>query len=99
MSFSGSQLVMFIVVLYHPPKPIYSTESLLNYIETCVAEVSCDFPNAHIVIAGDTNQLSNDDLVERKGLTQFVQQPTRGSNILDRVYVTCPQLYNNMFML
>ena len=80
---------LFIAVLYHPPKPLYSAEDLLNYIEDCVEEVSREFPSAHIVIAGDMNQLPNDDLVECTSLTQIVQQPTRGANILDRLYVSC----------
>ena len=33
--------------------------------------------------------------VERTGLTQIVQQPTRGAHILDRVFVSCPQ-YNTV---
>ena len=31
--------------------------------------------------------------MERTGLTQIVQQPTRGASILDRVCVSCPQMY------
>ena len=47
--------------------------------------ISHDFPLADIVIAGDVNQLSDRDVVERTGLTQIVRQPTRGTNILDRI--------------
>ena len=47
--------------------------------------MSRDFPAAPIVLAGDVNQLSDEDLVERTGMTQIVHQPTRGANILDRV--------------
>jgi hypothetical protein len=32
-------------------------------------------------------------LIEWTGLTQNVRQPTRGSNILDRVFVSNPHLY------
>ena len=35
---------LFIAVLYHLPKLLYSTEALLNYIEDCVEEVSREFP-------------------------------------------------------
>ena len=87
---------MFVAALYHPPKPLYTTEALLDYIEACVEEVSRDFPAANIVIAGDVNQLSEDDLVERTGLSQIVHQPTRGANILDRVYVSCPLLFTTV---
>ena len=37
---------VFIVVLCHPPKLLYTTEALLNYIEAFVEEVSRDYPNA-----------------------------------------------------
>lgn len=36
------------------------------------------------------------EVVERTGLTQIVHQPTRGANILDRVYVSDPQLYSTV---
>ena len=45
---------------------------------------------AHIILAGDLNQLPNKDVEERTGLKQVVQQPTRGEHILDRVYVSNP---------
>ena len=48
------------------------------------------------MLAGDFNQLSDDQLVERNGLTQIVKQLTRGSNILDRIYVSCPLQYDTV---
>ena len=42
----------FVTALYHPPKPLFTTEALLDYIEACVEEASRDFPAANIVIAG-----------------------------------------------
>ena len=85
---------MFIAALYHLPKPIYRPEVLLDYVEVCVAEISHDFSLADIVLAGDVNQLSEQDIVERTGLTQIVHQPTRGGNILDRVFVSDPDTFN-----
>ena len=85
---------IFIAALYRPPNSLFDEKAQLAYIEVCVAEVSRQFPTAHIVIAGDLSQLPNNDLVERMGLTQIVNQLTRGANILDRVFVSCPLLYN-----
>jgi len=82
----------FIAALYHSPKPNYKLESLLDYIELSLEELCRDFPAANIILAGDLNQLSDRELTERTGLTQIVMQPTRGDNILDRVFVSCPQL-------
>ena len=84
---------IFVAALYHPPRPTYKTEDLLDYIEHCIAEITHDFPLADIIFAGDLNQLSDQSLVERTGLFQIVYQPTRGGNILDRIFVSNPQLY------
>jgi len=70
---------LFVAALYHPPGPIYDTADLLSYIENCIAELSHDYPLAEIVLAGDLNQLSEDDVTERTGLTQIVRQPIRVS--------------------
>jgi hypothetical protein len=83
----------FIAALYHPPKPIYQVPALLDHIEASVEEISQSNPGALILLAGDFNQLPDQELIERTGLTQIVRQPTRGCNILDRIYVSCPMLY------
>ena len=41
-------------------------------------------------MAGDLNQLSDTAIEEATGLAQIVSQPTRGPNILDRVFVSRP---------
>ena len=84
---------VFIAAVYHPPKPLYRAEQLLDYIESCVDALNHQYPTANIVIAGDTNQLPERDVTERTGLAQIVLQPTRGANILDRVFTSGP-LYN-----
>jgi exonuclease III len=84
----------FVAAIYHPPKPLYKPAALLDYIEACVEELNREFPTANIVLAGDLNQLPDQDLVERTGLTPIVHQPTRGRSILDRIYVSSPQLYS-----
>ena len=81
---------VFVAAIYQPPRPTYKLEELLDYIETSVEEINHDFPQADIVLAGDLNQLSDKDL------SQIVYQPTRGGNILDRVFVSNPQLYSTI---
>ena len=87
---------LFIAALYHPPRPVYLATDLLCHVEHCVAELTHDYPLAEIVLAGDLNKLQDDDIVERTGLTQIVRQPTRGANLLDRVFVSDPQLYSSV---
>jgi len=79
---------MFIGALYYPPKPLYKAELLLDHIEATVEEINRNFHESRIVLAGDFNQLSDKEIIERTGLTSIVHQPTRGTNILDRVYVS-----------
>lgn len=86
----------FISALYHPPKPHYSTYLLLNYIEMCVEEIRHLFPKYQIVIAGDLNQMADSDIIERTGLTQIVHQPTRGANILDRLFASNPTTFTKV---
>ena len=81
---------LFIGALYHPPRPQYSTESLLDYIEACVDELSQQASAAPIVLAGVFNQLSDGQLIEKTGLLQIVRQATRGPDVLDRIFVTSP---------
>ena len=86
---------MFKGALYHPPRPSYKTEDILHYVETCVEEISHDFPAAHIVLAGDLNQPAHDELTARTR-PLVVYQPTRGTDILDRIFVSNPYLYSKV---
>ena len=38
----------------------------------------------------NVHQISDVDVIERIGLTPIVHQPTRGANVLDRIYVSQP---------
>jgi hypothetical protein len=83
--------VTLVGALYHPPSPLYQPTQLLDHIETAVMRIQTDFPDAHIILAGDLNALSDSEVVIRTGLTSIVSQPTRGNNLLDRVYVSDQQ--------
>jgi len=81
---------LFVGVLYHPPKPCYTVDSLLDYLESTVDEIGRYCPDADIVLAGDFNRLPEASVVQRTGLTQIVHQPTRGLSLLDQIYESCP---------
>ena len=74
--------------LYHPPRPIYVTNDLIDYIEVSVMHIQQNFTAAHIILAGDLNQMSDNEVVIRTGLTSLITVPTRLNNILDRLYVS-----------
>jgi len=48
---------VFLGVLYHPPRPNYTAESMLNYLEADVDEITNVCPAAEIVLFGDFNQI------------------------------------------
>ena len=75
----------FFGTLYHPPKPTYKQVELMDYMDACVEELSCFYSAYHIILAGDLNKLPDEVIEERTGLKQVVQQPTRGTNMLDRI--------------
>jgi len=81
---------VLIGALYHPPQPLYQTTELLNHIEDCVDAVELTFPGALIILAGDFNTMPEDDVIARTALSSIVDQPTRGVNKLDRIYVSEP---------
>ena len=80
--------VVYVGALYHPPKPIYQVDELMDQIERSVEELTVADASALIVFAGDLNQLSVDLVAERTGLTPLVKTPTRGDNILDMIFVS-----------
>jgi len=73
----------YIGAIYHPPRPLYSVDFLLHYVESCVADILRQSPAASIILAGDLN-------LNRGG--DRTSQPTRGPHILDRVFVSRPML-------
>jgi len=81
---------MIIGAIYHPPRPLYDTSEFLSYIEDCVDAAESAFPAALVILAGDFNALPDDDVIARSALCSIVDQPTRGTNKLDRIYVSEP---------
>ena len=84
-----STSLIFIGALYHPPTTkSYSVAELLEYIEQCVDELIDLFPGSLLILAGDLNQLPENEIIAKTGLEPIVRQPTRGNAHLDRIYVS-----------
>jgi hypothetical protein len=62
----------------------------LNHLESCVENLDQNFQSSEVIVAGNLNQLSDQDIIERTGIIQTVRQPTRGVNLLDRIHVSKP---------
>ena len=71
--------------LYHPPKPVYETSALLDYIEKSMDYITSCYTDALVILAGDFNTLSEQEIVARTALTSIFEEPTRGVNRLDRI--------------
>ena len=80
------------------PRQVYVTVDLLSYIDSCVAEVTHHYSLADIVVTGDLNQPCDDHVVERTALAHTASPSTdiRAANLLDRVFVSDPQLYDTL---
>lgn len=85
----------FIAAVYHPPKPLYSTSCFLDYIDANITEINDCFKTPIIIVAGDLNSLLDHEIIARTGLLQIVRQPTRGANLLDRIFVS-DELYQTV---
>ena len=75
---------------YHPPAhpPTDVSADLLDIIEFDVITIVSEFPDAHVIIAGDLDRLPETEIVNRTGLSAIAFQPTMGNNRLDRIYVS-----------
>ena len=78
------------------PAPIYPVSDLLRCLEQSTEEIAHAHPGALIVVAGDMNTLPEIDIIDATGLTSIVNIPTRGNNMLDRIYVSDPTCYEHI---
>ena len=74
--------------IYHPPKPNYKEEELINYLEKTITDIKIQYPNADFIVAGDINRLPKDIISERTGLVPLIRDPTRGANTLDQIFTS-----------
>jgi len=56
-----------------------------SHPQDCINALTEEFTDA---LAGDFNSLDNDDVVSYCAMSAIVNQPTRGDNVLDRIYVS-----------
>src|SRR5688572_17595471 len=73
--------------LYNPPKPLYSTETLLSNIDDTLEEILTMPSSPTILLAGDFNRLPT-ELILQMGLRVAFEGPTHEGHALDRVYAS-----------
>ena len=55
------------------------------------------FPNGQVIVAGDINQDSLEDIISLPGFRSHVDKPTRGDNFLDVIVSNMDQINNDVF--
>jgi hypothetical protein len=88
----------YIACCYHPPKPAYSTDdfklSLLRGIDYINNLAHDDKYEEVLIIAGDFNTLDCQFLETQCGLVQIVKDPTHCTNVLDKVFISRPDMFS-----
>jgi len=87
---------VFVGALYHPPKPIYLTSSLLDCLEASIECLTQANDKALILLGGNFNSLDISEVSARTVLLSLVTEPTSGENMLDMLMTSRPGLYKLM---
>lgn len=82
------EAVLFLGALYYPLRPIYRVEVLMKRLEQSVETLFQMESSAIVVLGGDLNRLDEREVVACTGLTPHINEPTKGENILDGLYVS-----------
>jgi hypothetical protein len=67
--------------------------ALANYLIKSVDQIRCRYPDCGMFIFGDFNTMNTNLFNKHAHLTQIIHEPTRGNNILDKVFTNCKQWY------
>ncbi|XP_071953430.1 uncharacterized protein [Antedon mediterranea] len=83
---------IFIGAVYYPPSAP-GADDIIEHILNTVDEIRLTNPDSPMIILGDFNYLNIDSLTEQLGMVQIVDFPTRDVSLLDKVFMTHPELY------
>lgn len=70
-----------------------------NYLINTLDSVRTEHPDCGIALFGDFNNLDISDLLNNHNLTQLVDQPTKGSAILDLIITNMHSYYSKPTVL
>jgi hypothetical protein len=79
--------------VYHPPKPVYPVHTFISQLSDGIDSIISRHSDFIWIVAGDFNSLCTDFITNDFGLYQLVKSPTHEDNILDKVFVSMPDLY------
>ena len=84
--FPAQKIVL--VVLYIPPNLTVNVyQQIQDYMCANIDAALCNFPDGKLIVVGDFNTFPDSFLEDFYGLLQLVEEPTRGSAILDKCFV------------
>ena len=86
--------ILVICLLYCPPW--YGTDlktDLTNYVTDSVDKITAKYPGAAFILCGDLNSLHTNFITSRLHFKQVTSSGTRGSNILDKIFLNCNRFY------
>ena len=75
----------YVGAMYHPLKPIYTTDDLQKALENSLEEIFSQPGDSLVILGGDFNQLP-DQVITSLGLVIEFNQPTHEGNSLDKIY-------------
>jgi len=85
-----------IIGVYHPPKPIYSSELLITYICQRIFAYNQMYPDSTVIVIGDLNTLKIDEILSNTDLHYAKTSATRGNAHLDKVLLNHPHIFANI---
>ena len=86
--------VYYVACCYHPPKAVYKSDVFVSELSKDIEQISTLPGNAIIIVAGDFNGLKTDFIENDFGLSQIVCEDTHGNKILDKFFVSRPDMYH-----
>ena len=78
------------LIVYHPPKPVYNSEDFIARLTDDIDYLSCNFPQAILFLTGDFNRLDLSTFLADTGLILVDIGATRGRHKLDRLITNSP---------
>jgi hypothetical protein len=89
-----SDWVIFLALCYHPPNPNYPVNWFTSQLSDNIDSIIANQSDCVIIVAGDFNALCTDFIENDYGLCQLVKTPTHGDKILDKFFVSRPDLFS-----
>ena len=87
--------VMILVVVYSPPwYNVENSKLLATSIVQSFDTVMRKFPNAAVILCGDFNNFNTDRFNRYLRLRPVYSEPTRGNNVLDKIFMNCNAYYS-----